>query len=59
VEVLNDEDAQRVAAVRAGQTDDRIRALYARYSDNPGIRWKESIKKVVGLPCHEVAGVDR
>jgi len=59
VRVLNEEDARRVAAIRAGQTEGRVRALYRRYAGNPRIRWKESIKKVVGLPCHEVAGVDR
>ena len=32
------------------QHDDAIRELYAELKDNPWIRWKDSIKRVVGLP---------
>ncbi len=39
--------------LEASQSDDRIRALYARLCSNPLVRWKESIKTVVGL-----AGLD-
>jgi len=42
----------------ASQNDDAIIALYARSKDNPKIRWKESIKKVVGLPAAERPGLD-
>ena len=36
--------------VEAGQTDDIIHAIYLHHKLNPKIRWKASIKKVVGLP---------
>ena len=32
-------------------TDDAVRTLYARHKDDPLIRWKDSIKQVVGLPA--------
>jgi DNA repair photolyase len=46
-------DPQLLSAIQhveAGQTDDIIRAIYHRHKMNPNIRWKASIKKVVGLP---------
>ena len=51
-------------AVRRGealvtiQNDKAIRALYARYSHNPLIKWKDSIKKVVGIKRPSVNGLD-
>jgi hypothetical protein len=32
--------------------------LYERYRDNPLIKWKESIKKVVGIDLLTEAGLD-
>jgi len=49
----NNTEAQLQAAlqqIEAGQTDDIIRTIYHRHKMNPNIRWKASIKKVVGLP---------
>ena len=40
------------------QSDDAIKALYERYKDNPLIKWKESIKRVVGLEVSTVKGED-
>lgn len=41
------------------QSDDEIKALYNKYKDNPMIKWKESIKKVVGLDISVVKGEDK
>ena len=41
------------------QSDDEIEALYNKYKDNPMIKWKESIKKVVGLDISVVKGEDK
>lgn len=52
------------AAVRRGdrlvrsQSDDAIRALYARHRHDPLIRWKDSTKVVVGLCRPAFAGQD-
>ena len=40
------------------QTDDKIWRIYNRYKDNPQIKWKESIKKVVGLDIPVEKGLD-
>jgi hypothetical protein len=38
--------------------DDEIEAIYEALKDEPLVRWKESIKKVMGLPPAEKAGLD-
>lgn len=40
------------------QNDDAIRALFARYKDDPKIKWKDSIKQVVGLQRPTTSGMD-
>ena len=40
------------------QSDEWIWSLYSRYKDNPQIKWKESIKKVVGLEIPMEKGLD-
>lgn len=39
-------------------SDEFIKGLYARFKDDPGIKWKDSIKKVVGLERPIVKGLD-
>jgi len=48
-----------VAVIAAGQTDGSIRTIYNRYKGEPKIKWKESIKQVVGLPLAQTAGEDQ
>ena len=56
---ITDENVEReVRKIEVGQTDERIWAIYNRHKDNPKIEWKESIKKVVGIPPVEKAGMD-
>jgi hypothetical protein len=51
-------------AVRRGerltalQSDRAIQSLYARHRNDPLIKWKDSIKKVVGLKRPAVPGLD-
>lgn len=55
-------DAENLAAAEQlleWQSDDAIRELYARYKDNPLIKWKESIKNVVGLEVSTIKGEDK
>ena len=42
----------------AVMTDDFIRAIYARYRNDPVIKFKDSIKKVVGLERPSMKGLD-
>jgi DNA repair photolyase len=51
--LVKNADVQLLSAIQhveAGQTDDIIRSIYERHKLNPKVRWKASIKKVVGLP---------
>lgn len=41
------------------QSDEFIWDLYLRYKDNPKVKWKESIKKVVGLEIATEPGLDK
>jgi DNA repair photolyase len=45
-------------ALVESQRDERILALYARLKDEPRIKWKESIKSVVGIEIPTEAGLD-
>ena len=38
--------------------DSRIKQIYAEYENNPKIKWKDSIKKVVGIPLQTQKGLD-
>ena len=44
--------------IRAGQTPSAIRGIYNRYKHNPMIKWKNGVKKIVGLPIATVPGLD-
>jgi DNA repair photolyase len=56
--VVTREDQRRIAEVEAGQTDERIGGIYAELEDRPKVKWKESIKEVVGLELSGEAGLD-
>jgi DNA repair photolyase len=58
VDIENEEDESQVARIEAGQTDDRIWAIYRALQDRSKVKWKESIKEVVGLPLATEAGSD-
>ncbi|WP_319406213.1 radical SAM protein [uncultured Desulfosarcina sp.] len=49
---------QAIAMIRRGQTNASIRAIYRRHKDNPLIKWKKEIKKVVGIPIPKQNGLD-
>lgn len=44
--------------LQAQQSDDGVREVYAALKDHPKMRWKESYKRVIGLPLAERAGLD-
>ncbi len=58
VTVDTEETAAALRRIEAGQSDAKIMALYQRLRDNRLIRWKESIKEVVGLKLSDEAGLD-
>jgi len=56
----NEEELMAVeaAVLIESQSDDRILALYDRLKAHPKVKWKDSIKKVVGLARPTEAGLD-
>ena len=49
---------QATNRIRQGQMDMIIKQIYHRYKNNPMIRWKKEIKKVVGIPVSKINGLD-
>lgn len=56
---LNIETQAAAERILQWQSDDNIKDLYKRYKNNPLIKWKESIKKVVGLEVSTIKGEDK
>lgn len=49
---------ERLDAIERSQTDAELLKLYDALKDHPLVRWKESVKKVVGLELATEAGLD-
>jgi DNA repair photolyase len=47
-----------IQRIEANQADDKIRGIYQALKDEPLVRWKESVKKVIGLKLADEAGLD-
>jgi len=56
--VQPDTSVEEIARIEAGQTDERIKAIYEALKDEPKIRWKESFKTVLGLELAHEPGLD-
>lgn len=51
---LTEELKNRANQLNDWQSDDEIKALYKTYKNDPLIRWKSDIKKIVGIPLGEI-----
>jgi uncharacterized Fe-S cluster-containing radical SAM superfamily protein len=49
-----EDDFKYLTMVKKVQTDEMIRSLYEHFKTNPKIRWKDSIKKIIGIPEEEI-----
>jgi DNA repair photolyase len=49
---------QMAKDLEATWSDERVRALYERLKNDPIVRWKDSVKTVMGIPSQEYAGQD-
>jgi hypothetical protein len=49
---------QAIKEIKRGQTDIIIKSIYHWYKDDPMIRWKKEIKKVVRIPLAQQNGLD-
>jgi DNA repair photolyase len=59
VTFFSEEDRRMVKMIEDGQTDEKIKALYEIYKDNPKVKWKESVKEIVGLALPTEVGEDK
>ena len=50
VRIVTPEDERMTQQIEEGQTDERVRAIYAALKHEPLVRWKKSFKQVLGLP---------
>lgn len=57
--VIPGTDPERVAQIKAGQTDASIHRIYEELRDEPKVRWKHSYKAVLGMELAQTAGLDR
>lgn len=58
VKVKTAKDEEMVKDIEFYNRDEEIRELYKMLGDNPKVKWKESIKKVIGLDLATRAGED-
>ncbi len=49
---------QTLGKIEEWQRDEAIEGLYSRHKDNPIVKWKESIKKVVGVKIAQKPDMD-
>ena len=58
VKAVTPKEKAEVERIKTEQTDENIKAIYERLKKHPLIKWKESIKEVVGLELVTEAGAD-
>ena len=49
---------QAIKTIQMGQSDSNIKAIYQRHKNNPMIKWKAEIKKIVWIPLARKPGMD-
>ncbi|MCZ7616361.1 MAG: hypothetical protein M5T52_23100 [Ignavibacteriaceae bacterium] len=54
---MNDELVKKAKQLEQWQSDPNIKMLYDKYKNDPMIRWKESIEKVVGIAKKKIKKV--
>ena len=59
VRIETDVDREEVKRISDNQSDENILAVYERLRHEPKVKWKESIKKVIGLEISTMAGEDK
>jgi DNA repair photolyase len=58
IQIDSPEFEDAVQRIEEGQTDDQVNAIFEALKDNPKIKWKGGIKKIVGIKPPEVPGLD-
>ena len=58
VKIVTPEDQEQVARLEALYSDENIFKVYDAFKDNKKVKWKDSIKQVVGIEAPEETGLD-
>lgn len=58
VKIVTQEDKDQVAKLQEYYRDENIIRLYNTFNSNPKVKWKDSIKKVVGIEIPKDIGMD-
>jgi DNA repair photolyase len=58
IQIDSPELEEAVRRIEEGQTDDRIKVIFGELKDNPQIKWKGGIKKIIGIEPPDVPGLD-
>lgn len=58
VQIDNDEIREAIDVIKHGQRDENIWDIYNKLKNNPLIKWKESIKKILGIDAPTEPGLD-
>ena len=58
VKIITKEDEMMVARLQMNYKDYNIKRIYEWFKDNPKVKWKDSIKKVVGIETPKETGMD-
>ncbi|MFZ2653916.1 MAG: radical SAM protein [Victivallales bacterium] len=53
------EHEMKLKALLAANSEDVVKARYAKWKDDGKIRWKDELKKIIGLASNASAGLDR
>ena len=56
--IVDEETTNRAQKLINSQSDSNIKLLYRKLKNNPKIKWKESVKKVLNLEISTVKGLD-
>ncbi len=59
IPLMDDEVCQAIRVIEDGQSDENIFKIYSKLKSNSLVRWKESIKRVVGIALASEAGLDK
>ena len=54
MENWTEKEHEQLTKLEAEQTDEKVKAIYTALKETPKIRWKDSIKAVMGLPEEEI-----
>jgi hypothetical protein len=58
VKIKTVRDKKQVSLIESGQTLKKIQAIYKKLKDDPKVKWKDSIKEMLGLPPPCQPGLD-